>query len=130
MKLLPVYRYKTVAGGFTQRGFIVNEAELEGSVLLLPRSAFLWKPKTFEEVTPESLSLVPLLDPSIEILLIGSGDHQRRPSEALAAHFRNLGIVVGCSSVLALCFSSTIGPRIYLANRLFSVCFANRVTSR
>ena len=83
-----------MAGGFTHRGFIVNEAELEGSVVLLPRSAFLWKPKTIEEVTVESLSLVSLLEPGIEILLIGCGDRQRRPSDALASYFRDLGVVV------------------------------------
>ena len=93
-----------MAGGFTRRGFIVNESELEGSVLLLPRSAFLWKPKTIEGVTVESLSLIPLIDPGIEILLIGSGDRQRRPSDELAAHFRKLGVVVGR---LAVCYGIT-----------------------
>ena len=85
---------RTMAGGFSARGFTVNDVDLEGSVLLLPRSSYLWTPKNFDEVTPESLALFGLLEPKLEILLLGTGEHTRRPNASLAKHFKEMGIVV------------------------------------
>ena len=85
---------KSIIGGYTENGFLVNNVEMEGSCLVLPRSSFLWAPRTFEEITPESLKIIPLIFPSLEILLLGSGDRTRRPDPELAAAFRNQGIVV------------------------------------
>lgn len=85
---------KSIIAGYTEKGFLVNNVEMEGSCLVLPRSSFLWAPRTFEEITPESLRLIPLIFPSLEILLLGSGDRTRRPDPELAAAFRNKGIVV------------------------------------
>jgi uncharacterized protein len=85
---------KTMAGGFSETGFYVNDVELEGSVMLLPRSSFLWAPKSFAEVTPESLKLIGLLEPTFEFLILGSGERTRRPNQAIIDHFKGLGVVV------------------------------------
>ena len=118
-----VAKFKTICSGYTERGFVVNDTELAGNVLLLPRSSLLWKPTSFDEVfttmhslqlcisgkphcpnlqlvcsaaqvTPESLALIGIMDPPVEMLLIGTGDKARRPSAALSAHFQAKGIVV------------------------------------
>jgi NADH dehydrogenase [ubiquinone] 1 alpha subcomplex assembly factor 3 len=85
---------KTVAGGYSDFGFFVNDVEMEGSVILLPRSSWLWSPKKIDDVTPDSLKLLGLLEPPLEILLLGTGERAQRPNEALAKHFREMGIVV------------------------------------
>jgi len=52
----------------------------------------------------ESLAIIGLLDPPVELLLLGSGDRARRPCEKLAAHFRAMGIVVEqTNTVVFLC---------------------------
>lgn len=111
-------KFKTQVGGTTGRGFLINDAELEGSVLCFPRSAFLWRPRTMEEVTVESLSAVALAEPTFEILLIGTGAKTRRPSNELVAHFRNLGIVVemtntvGTAPAAVPCLSAALLPEL------------------
>jgi uncharacterized protein len=87
-------RNKSILAGYTDTGFVVNGVDYEGSLLCLPRSAYLWGPKTFPEITPDSLALVPSIFPNIEILLVGSGERTRRPNDRLIAHFREKGIVV------------------------------------
>jgi len=57
-----------------------------------------------QDVTVESLAIIGLLDPPVELLLLGSGDRARRPCEKLAAHFRAMGIVVEqTNTVVFLC---------------------------
>ena len=87
-------RNKTLLAGYTETGFVVNNVELEGSILCLPRSSFLWAPRRFEDITQSTLRLIPLLFPTIEVLIIGSGDKTRRPDPELASFFRDHGIVV------------------------------------
>ena len=52
--------------------FMVNDKLVGQSILLLPRSLYLWKPRSFEEITVESLSLFTLVYPTIEVLFIGT----------------------------------------------------------
>ena len=85
---------KTTVEGFTSNGFLVNNLELEGSVLCLPRSALLWAPQKVDEVTLGSLELIRLITPPIEILLIGCGDEPRRPDPEIVESMRRCGIVV------------------------------------
>lgn len=47
---------------------------MNGSILAFPHSCYLWKPKTPKEVTLDSLSMVLLMDPPIDLLLIGADD--------------------------------------------------------
>jgi uncharacterized protein len=86
--------HRTTASGLSERGFFVNNTELNGSVLLLPRSFLMWSPKSYEELTVESLSILSLLVPKIEILVIGSGSKARRPCPKLMKHFNEQGIKV------------------------------------
>lgn len=57
-----------VGGGFT-----VNNAELTGSMLCHADGAFLWNVKDITEVSMDTLIACRLLEPTPEILLIGSG---------------------------------------------------------
>ena len=77
--------------GFGDKAFKVNDKLISQSILLLPRSVYLWKANTFADITIESLSMYEsimilfsntyfklyisrftLVYPTIEILFIGN----------------------------------------------------------
>jgi len=58
-------RKKTFILGYDGGSFEVGDVTMKGSLLALPRSAYIWKPRTFEEITFESLAMVPLLKPPV-----------------------------------------------------------------
>lgn len=68
---------------YSPRGFRVSGVLMEGSVVLLPHAAFLWSPRRMDEVTHESLAFIPLLDPPIDVVLIGCGRRQQELPSAL-----------------------------------------------
>eukprot|EP00955_Chlamydomonas_euryale_P106520 365708-Chlamydomonas_euryale.AAC.8 len=47
--------------------------QVPGSVLALSDVFFLWRPRTLEDVTPESLGVLTLLKPRPEVLVLGCG---------------------------------------------------------
>ena len=57
--------------GFGDRSFKVNDKLIGQSILLLPKSLYLWNAKQFSDITVDSLILFPLIYPTIEILFIG-----------------------------------------------------------
>ena len=62
---------KMIISAFGDRAFKVNDKLIRQSILLLPRSLYLWNAKTFADITIDSLALFPLVYPTIEILFIG-----------------------------------------------------------
>ena len=51
------------AGRYTETGFLVNEAAVEGALLCLRDLWVRWSPITVAEITPASLSMLLLLRP-------------------------------------------------------------------
>ncbi len=90
---------KTYVGGFGDRALLVNNVLVRQSVILLPNNFVMWNVKRFEDITIESLSFLPLLYPTFDLLLIGCGEvlPGRLPLE-LVAHFRDRGIIVEASN--------------------------------
>lgn len=86
--------HRTLGAGLSDRGFFVNNTEIDGSVLLLPRSFLMWSPKSYDEMTVESLDILSLLVPKIEVLVIGTGSEARRPCPKFMKHFTDQGIKV------------------------------------
>ena len=62
---------KCVITGYDPFGFDFGEVNARGSVVVFPTSYVLWSPRKFEDITIESLELVALAQPRIEILIIG-----------------------------------------------------------
>jgi len=88
------YMFKQVKG-LGDSSFMINDVYVGQSVLLLPKSFFLWNAKKFEDVTVDSLTLFSMLYPTIEVLFIGCGERQPGPGSAdIIKHFKNKGIVV------------------------------------
>lgn len=46
--------------GFGDTCFVVNDAMIEQSIILLPHNVLLWNVKKFEDITIDSLSIFPL----------------------------------------------------------------------
>lgn len=74
----------TMVNAYDAAGFRVNGVRLLGSVLLAPHASFLWRARTMADVTRASLGFLPLLEPEIELVVIGSG----RTIQPLAAEVR------------------------------------------
>ena len=73
----------TMIDAFSQTGFVVNGVNLKGSLLLLPHLSLLFDVPTLQHLTPQSLELFRLIDPPVELLLIGSGERvERIPPDA------------------------------------------------
>ncbi|KAK8794810.1 hypothetical protein WA158_001791 [Blastocystis sp. Blastoise] len=58
---------------YDEEGFSINNVYHKGSVMAFNNNAFFWNAKSFQDITPESLSLITFYNPSIDILLIGTG---------------------------------------------------------
>ena len=61
--------------GFSCYGFrLIDGSFLYGPVALFPKTVLSWRVLTPEDISPESLSLFALLEPKIDILVLGVGD--------------------------------------------------------
>ena len=86
---------RTFVRGYGDHAFQVNETLVRNSIILLPTSYFIWKTIKFDEINEESLSIFPLLFPTIEMVLIGCGETvPQRLCPNLVKKFRSYGIVL------------------------------------
>ncbi|XP_028146444.2 NADH dehydrogenase [ubiquinone] 1 alpha subcomplex assembly factor 3 [Diabrotica virgifera virgifera] len=61
--------------GFSQVGFrLNNDFTVLGSMVIFPRSVLSWNVHDVSEITEDTLSLFTILEPKIDILVIGVGD--------------------------------------------------------
>ncbi|KAK4879470.1 hypothetical protein RN001_007616 [Aquatica leii] len=61
--------------GFSQVGFrLNNNMTVLGPMAIFPRTVLSWNVGTVKDITEESLSLFTILEPALEILVIGIGD--------------------------------------------------------
>jgi len=62
-----IYKYSKV-------GFTIGRNKAIGSVALFPGGILSWKVASYHQITPESLAVFPLIEPKLEILILGVGD--------------------------------------------------------
>lgn len=63
--------------GFSQLGFLLNNGlRVFGPCAIFPRSILQWNVRDVEDISEESLSLFTMLDPKLDILVIGVGDYE------------------------------------------------------
>ena len=81
--------------GYSETAFVINDVFVEQSVILLPYTMLLWKPRELKDITIESLSVFELVYPTIEVLFVGCGETmtQRFPAH-IEKYFRDKGIVI------------------------------------
>ena len=85
--------------GFGDYCFQINETQANGSIILLPKTFYIWDVKRFEDITIESLSVFTLIHPTIEVLFIGCGVNvPGRPNPEIVKGMKEKGIIVEFSS--------------------------------
>ncbi|KMZ66080.1 NADH dehydrogenase [ubiquinone] 1 alpha subcomplex assembly factor3 [Zostera marina] len=77
---------------YTDTGFTVNGVEYDGSLLIVNNTVMSWAPKTFSDITRDSLSIFQLLRPIPEILLLGCGKLTQHVSPELRKFIRSTGM--------------------------------------
>ncbi|CAM9223419.1 unnamed protein product [Discosporangium mesarthrocarpum] len=78
----PEARPKCVISGYDPWGFEVGDVDARSSVVVFPNSFVLWKPRRVEDVTFESLKLITLVKPPIDLLLVGLGETMKQRLDA------------------------------------------------
>lgn len=74
----------------------VNNIYIRQSVILFPKSFYLWNARDIGDINLSSLSLIPVLFPTLEMLIIGCGKSTLDliPTADLMEDFRTKGIVL------------------------------------
>ncbi|XP_062441611.1 NADH dehydrogenase [ubiquinone] 1 alpha subcomplex assembly factor 3 [Rhea pennata] len=80
--------------GYTSRGFTISGSLVVGPCAILPRTILQWNVGSYRDISQESLSLFRLLEPRIEILVLGTGDRVERLHPAVLKRMRECGIAV------------------------------------
>ena len=62
-----------VINKYSTKGFHIQGNQLYGAIAVLPRSVYSWKVKNAIEITPQTLQLFTVVQPKIEILVVGTG---------------------------------------------------------
>ncbi|XP_068905397.1 NADH dehydrogenase [ubiquinone] 1 alpha subcomplex assembly factor 3 isoform X2 [Tenebrio molitor] len=64
-----------MVNGFSQVGFrLNNDITVLGSMIIFPRSVLSWNVGDYTEITEESLSLLTILEPKLDLVVLGIGD--------------------------------------------------------
>ncbi|CAA6667054.1 unnamed protein product [Spirodela intermedia] len=78
--------------GYSDTGFTVNGVEYEGSLLIIGNLVTSWSPKSFSEITSDSLSMLKLIRPVPEILILGCGRQIQPVSPEVRQFIRSTGM--------------------------------------
>lgn len=104
---------------YLPHSFVVNTVNVEGPILCLPDTWLMWDVKGFDDITPDSLALLDLVDPPPEVVVVGCGNRIRQLHPLLTQHLRARGISVEALdtvSVWCLCVqgfaSASVGVRL------------------
>ncbi|XP_045386241.1 NADH dehydrogenase [ubiquinone] 1 alpha subcomplex assembly factor 3 [Lemur catta] len=79
---------------YNSRGFTVNGNRVFGPCALLPHSVLQWNVGCHQDITEESFSLFWMLEPGIEIVVVGTGDRTERLQCQVLRAMRERGIAV------------------------------------
>ncbi|XP_056357776.1 NADH dehydrogenase [ubiquinone] 1 alpha subcomplex assembly factor 3 isoform X2 [Oenanthe melanoleuca] len=89
--------------GYSTRGFTISGDVVVGPCAVLPRSILQWNVGSHRDISHESLSLFRLLEPQIEILVLGTGDRVERLHPATLKQMRDCGIAVEVQDTANAC---------------------------
>lgn len=84
------YNQLVLINTMSTHGFRLNNGIfVVGPVAVFPRTVLQWNAATASDITPESLSLFCLLEPKIDILVIGTGDKSVMPSKEAMSYLKS-----------------------------------------
>ncbi|EHB14792.1 NADH dehydrogenase [ubiquinone] 1 alpha subcomplex assembly factor 3 [Heterocephalus glaber] len=79
---------------YSIRGFTVSGSRVLGPCALLPNSVLQWNVGSHWDITEESFSLFWMLEPRIEIVVVGTGNRTERLHSPVLQAMRQRGIAV------------------------------------
>lgn len=80
--------------GFTSDGFIVNNVQVEGSILCYSDIWLLWKASSVSKLTPSALSFVDVVKPSPDVVILGTGGRLQQPPSTVTEYLKSRGIAL------------------------------------
>lgn len=86
--------HATYIDSYSSRGFVVSGNRVFGPCALLPQSVLQWNVGSHQDITEESFSLFWMLEPPIEIVVVGTGDRTERLQPQVLRAMRQRGIAV------------------------------------
>ncbi len=85
---------KAVISHVRQGGFVVDGYVVQGSLAVWSGVFMKWNVASLSELTEESLALFPLVNPPLEILVVGTGDRLERVPPSIAAFLKSNNIML------------------------------------
>ncbi|XP_049995171.1 NADH dehydrogenase [ubiquinone] 1 alpha subcomplex assembly factor 3 [Alexandromys fortis] len=79
---------------YNSRGFTINGNRVFGPCALLPQTVVQWNVGSHQDITEESFSLFWMLEPRIEIVVVGTGNKTERLHPQVLQAMRQRGIAV------------------------------------
>ncbi|XP_068729075.1 NADH dehydrogenase [ubiquinone] 1 alpha subcomplex assembly factor 3-like [Montipora capricornis] len=80
--------YPPFVTSYSSQGFNVKGIKVVGSIAILPSIFYHWRIKRPEDITAESLALFTIMEPPIEIVVVGTGDKLFRLDPELHSYMR------------------------------------------
>ncbi|KAL0034730.1 hypothetical protein WJX77_004447 [Trebouxia sp. C0004] len=78
--------------GYDSTGFIVSDVQVQGAVFCLADLFMMWNLKSWQELTPDALSMLHLFKPAPDLVIIGCGLHSQMVPSSLQAYFKQHNI--------------------------------------
>ncbi|KAK2862105.1 hypothetical protein Q5P01_001638 [Channa striata] len=79
---------------YSSRGFNIDGNKVFGPCAVLPPAILQWNVGTYKDITEESVSLFHMLEPRIEILVLGTGARVERINPSVLNLLKSKGIAV------------------------------------
>lgn len=79
---------------YNSRGFTIHGNRVFGPCAVLPQSVVQWNVGSHHDITEESFSLFWMLEPRIEIVVVGTGNKTERLPSQILQTMRRRGIAV------------------------------------
>ncbi|XP_049894860.1 NADH dehydrogenase [ubiquinone] 1 alpha subcomplex assembly factor 3 [Epinephelus moara] len=79
---------------YSSRGFNIDGNKVFGPCAVLPPAILQWNVGSYKDITEESVSLFHMLEPRIEILVLGTGARVERIDPSVLALLKRKGIAV------------------------------------
>ncbi|XP_031143473.1 NADH dehydrogenase [ubiquinone] 1 alpha subcomplex assembly factor 3 isoform X1 [Sander lucioperca] len=79
---------------YSSRGFNIDGNKVIGPCAVLPPAILQWNVGSYKDITEESVSLFHMLEPRIEILVLGTGTRVERINPSVLALLKRKGIAV------------------------------------
>lgn len=79
---------------YNSQGFNIDGKKVFGPCAVLPPAILQWNVGSYEDITEESVSLFHMLEPKIEILVLGTGTRLERIDPSVLALLKRKGIAV------------------------------------